>query len=212
MHMRRSATGPILLLLAALAASAPAASAQAPSRGGGTSGASTWRIDAGHSELSFRIRHLVSRVRGNFDQWTGTVVADPRNLAAGTVEVTIDPATIDTGNANRDRDLRGSDFFDVARFPTITFRSRRVEATGSRLRVTGDLTMRGVTKPVVLEGEFTGVAPDAQKRRRMGFELSTTIDRKDFGVTWNEVVDGAGLLLGDEVEISILAEAVEADG
>ncbi len=171
--------------------------------------ASVWKIDADHSELTFRIRHLVSKVRGQFNEWNGTILADPRNLAGGSVEVTIQTASIDTNHERRDNHLRSADFFDAANHPTITFRSRTVNVQGQKVRVAGDLTMRGVTKPVVLEGELTGLGRDAQGRQRIGFEASTRIDRQDFGVSWNNAVEGGGLLLGDEVEISIVVAAVQ---
>ncbi|MFZ5623468.1 MAG: YceI family protein [Gemmatimonadota bacterium] len=168
----------------------------------------TWTIDPVHSEVSFRIRHFVTRVRGTFRKWNGTITADPANLAAGSVNVTIEAASIFTDNERRDTHLRSADFFDVANHPTITFTSTRVEATGNRIRVTGDLTIRGVTKSVVLEGEFLGVSGPDGKGQRIGFQASTVIDRKDFGVSWNRAAEGGGLMLGDDVTIDINIEAV----
>ncbi|HYW06718.1 MAG TPA: YceI family protein [Longimicrobium sp.] len=168
----------------------------------------TWNIDASHSSVTFRIRHLVSRVNGSFGQFKGAVVADPQNLAGGSVQVEIQTASIDTNNERRDTHLRSADFFDAEKFPTITFRSTRVRVTGRTLRVHGDLTMRGVTRPVVLTGEMTGVGGVAGKRR-IGFQASTTIDRKDFGVQWNRAAEGGGAVLGDEVQIQLDVEAVE---
>ena len=167
----------------------------------------TWRIDASHSELSFRIRHYVSRVRGTFGKWSGTVVADPSNLAAGSVEVTIDASTIDTNHEKRDSDLRSENFFDVAAHPTITFRSTKVDVKGTELTVHGDLTLRGITKPVVLTGTFIGVSRDGS-RERIGFEARTTINRVDYGVTWNRALEGGGVMLGDQVEIEMVIGAV----
>lgn len=167
-----------------------------------------WTIDATHSELTFRIRHLVSRVRGGFDRWNGTIVADPGRLGNGSVQVAIETASIDTRNERRDTHLRSDDFFSAEAHPQITFRSRKVEQQGENLRIHGDLTMRGVTKPVVLEGTYLGITKDAQGKRRMGFEAETTINRHDFGVSWNRAVE-SGALLGDEVEISIVVAAVE---
>jgi polyisoprenoid-binding protein YceI len=167
-----------------------------------------WEIDASHSELTFRVRHLVSRVRGRFNQFGGTIVADPANLAGGTVNVTVQTASIDTNNERRDTHLRSADFFDAATHPTITFRSTRVEVDGRALKVHGNLTMRGVTKAVVLEGQMLEVGGVAGKRR-IGFEASTTVNRMDYGVTWNRAAEGGGVVLGDDVEISIAVEAVE---
>jgi polyisoprenoid-binding protein YceI len=181
------------------AAPAPEAAAQAPVE---------WRIDHTHSELSFRIRHLVSRVRGTFGEWSGTIVADPADLAGGRVEVDIRTASIDTRNERRDNHLRSDDFFDAENHPSIRFRSTRVEANGRDLRIHGDLTIRGVTRPVVLTGEMLEVA-GAPGQRRMGFEASTTINRFDYGVSWNRAAEGGGLVLGDEVQITIVVAAVE---
>ena len=168
----------------------------------------TWKIDQSHSDISFRIRHLVSRVRGTFNDWQGTIVADPRNLAGGSVQVEIKTASIDTNNERRDTHLRSGDFFDAEKHPTITFRSTRVQTRGRQITVTGNLTMRGITRPVVLRGELTPPAGAAGKRR-IGFEASTTVNRQDFQVAWNRAAEGGGVVLGDEVEISITVEAVE---
>ena len=186
------------------AALAPAPAAPAPAEAPPV----TWRIDQSHSDISFRIRHLVSRVRGTFNEWSGTIVADPQNLAGGSVQVEIKTASIDTNNQRRDTHLRSADFFDAEKHPTITFRSTRVQTRGRRLTVTGNLTMNGITRPVVLTGEATPPEGVAGKRR-IGFEASATINRKDFDVTWNRAAEGGGVVLGDEVEITINIEAVE---
>ena len=167
-----------------------------------------WQIDATHSELTFRIRHLVSRVNGSFNTWSGTIVADPASLGGGSVNVEIQTASIDTNNERRDTHLKSADFFDAAAHPTITFRSTRVETRGEDLRVHGNLTIRGVTRPVVLEGRMLEVA-GAPGRRRIGFEAETRINRMDYGVSWNRAAEGGGAVLGDEVTISIAVEAVE---
>lgn len=201
-------TAGLLLTLTTLALSAfpaPAAPAgaavapQAPVR---------WEIDRTHSELTFRIRHMVSRVNGAFNDWSGTVHADPANLAGGRVEVDIRTASIDTRNERRDNHLRSDDFFDAENHPEITFRSTRVEADGSELRVHGNLTIRGVTRPVVLEGRLLEVA-GTPGRRRIGFEAETTINRLDYGVSWNRAAEIGGVVLGDDVRISIAISAVE---
>lgn len=163
-----------------------------------------WRIDVGHSELTFTIRHFVSRVRGGFAQWSGTIVVDTSSLGGGSVEVTIQAASIDTQNENRDRDLRSANFFEVEKYPTITFRSTRVEGTAKDLTVTGDLTIRGITKSVVLKGSYLGHTIDNRGGQRIGFEATTTINRLDYGVSWNRVAEGGGAMLGDEVKIDIV--------
>ncbi|HEX8392613.1 MAG TPA: YceI family protein [Longimicrobium sp.] len=195
------------LLVMGLAAT-PAARAVEPRPAASAVAPVTWRIDTAHSELTFRIRHLVSRVNGSFNQWSGTIVADPASLAGGSVQVDIQTASIDTNNERRDTHLRSDDFFDAPNHPVITFRSTRVTVNGRDLRVAGNLTMRGVTKPVVLEGRMLEVS-GAPGRRRIGFEASTTINRMDYGVSWNRAAEGGGVTLGDEVTISIAVEAVE---
>lgn len=196
----------ILLMAVAIAASgAPGATAQAPE--GDASTPPTWRIDTSHSELSFHIRHLLSRVRGSFGEWSGTIVADPADLSTGSVAVEISTSTIDTNNGRRDADLRSENFFHAEAHPTITFRSSSVETDGERIRLAGELTIRGVTRPVVLEGDYLGSMRDGQGRERIGFEAETTIDRHEFGISWNRVVEG-GNLLGDEVKIVIAVQAV----
>ena len=170
-----------------------------------------WRIDPGHSDISFSIRHFVSRVRGTFGRWAGTIVVDTMDITRGSVDVTIQATSIDTQNENRDNDLRSANFFEIEKYPTITFRSTRVEGRKDDLTVTGDLTIRGVTRPVVLKGRYLGVtAPDQRGTRRMGFEASTTINRLDYGVTWNRAVEGGGVMLGDDVRIDIVLEAMKA--
>ena len=163
-----------------------------------------WRIDVSHSELTFRIRHLVSRVNGTFREWSGTITGDPADWSKdGAVEVTIQTASIDTRSERRDTHLRSPDFFDAANHPTITFRSRSVRAAGAQLIIEGDLTMRGVTKPVTLTGEVVTVAGE-----RAGFSAQTKINRLDFGVSYNRGVEGGGVLLGDEVTIDLVIAAI----
>ena len=168
----------------------------------------TWNIDVNHSEVTFRVRHFVTRVPGTFTAWKGTIVAAPANLAAGSVEVTIDVASVNTRNERRDNDLRSSNFFAVDSFPTMTFTSTRVEVDGAAITVTGDLTMRGVTRSVVLTGEYAGTfGPPEPRRQRIGFAVATRLDRRDYGLVWNRLVEGSNML-GDDVEITINIEAV----
>jgi polyisoprenoid-binding protein YceI len=175
-------------------------------------GAITWTVDPTHSELTFRIRHFVSKVRGTFSKWNGTITGDPKNWAGGSVDVTIDAASITTNNAMRDNDLRSANFFEAEKYPTLKFRSTKVEVKGDDVAITGDLTIRDVTKSVVLKGKYLGVTPEMQGGARVGFEASTTINRLDWGVKWNRIVEGGGTMLGDEVEIAIGIEAARAPG
>jgi polyisoprenoid-binding protein YceI len=175
-------------------------SAQAPTA------PSTWTIDVAHSEVNFRIRHFMSRVSGTFTDWSGTIQGDPANWAGGAVTATINVASVDTRQERRDADLRSPRFFNADSFPTMTFVSRSVTQQGDSLTISGDLTMRGVTKPVVLKGTALGVMPG--ERPRAGFEVITTLNRLDYGVAWNRVLEGGGSMLGDDVEIRINVEAV----
>lgn len=166
----------------------------------------TWSIDVAHSEVNFRIRHFMSRVSGTFTDWSGTIQGDPANWAGGSVTAIINVASIDTRQERRDADLRSGRFFAIDSFPTITFVSRSVTQTGDSLAISGDLTMRGVTKPVVLKGAVLGVMPG--ERPRAGFEVTTTLNRLDYGVVYNRVLEGGGTMLGDDVEIRINVEAL----
>jgi len=190
----------LLPLLLATPLAAQASSAAAPP-------ADTWKIDVTHSELLFKIRHLVSTVPGTFLDWSGVLCADPDHLAGGSVEVTIQTASITTRHERRDADLRSANFFDAANNPTITFKSTRVDVKGSAITLTGDLTMRGVTRPVVLEGEYNG-SMGVGAQQRIGFSVTGRINRLDWGITWNRAVEGGGMLLGDEVVLEIAISAV----
>jgi polyisoprenoid-binding protein YceI len=168
-----------------------------------------WNIDPVHSGVSFQIRHFVSRVRGKFKDVKGTITADPESWQDGRVDVQIATASVSTDNDRRDAHLRSNDFFAADSFPTITFTSTRIERTGDQAKVHGNLTIRGVTRPVVLDGQFTGLMKSAQGDR-VGFEASTTVNRLDYGVKWNRAAEGGGAMLGDEVKIEITVEAVRA--
>lgn len=173
----------------------------------------TWKIDKAHSELSFRIRHLVSRVSGTFLDWDGTITADPASWGSGSVVVNIRTASITTNNERRDSDLRSPNFFDAATYPDITFKSTGVKVEGDNVTLTGDLSMHGVTKSVVLTGTYNGMQAAQNGRDRVGFDVSGKINRLDFGVTYNRVVEGGGSLLGDEVTIQVTIAAVkQAEG
>lgn len=194
----------VLAALGPLAAPASTVASARPS----ADTVATYRIDVGHSDISFRIRHMMSRTRGTFNEWAGTITADPADWTTGSVDVTIQAASIDTRHERRDADLRSDNFFDVETYPAITFKSTKVDVSGTTLSITGDLTIRDVTRSVVLQGEFLGVTGKGTPRERIGFEASTTINRLDYGVKWNRAIEGGGVLLGDEVEISIGIEAV----
>jgi polyisoprenoid-binding protein YceI len=171
--------------------------------------ASIWRIDRSHSELSFQIRHFMGRVRGTFRSWSGTVtVADPARWEDAVVDVAIEAASIFTNHDKRDEDLRTGEFFAADSFPLITFRSTRIDRRGEEARIHGNLTIRGVTRPVILEGRFLGLNRLADGSERVAFEAETTINRLDYGVKWNRLVEGAGMTLGDDVRIEMTIQAV----
>lgn len=172
----------------------------------------TWVVDKAHSEVTFQIRHYVTRVRGRFTDFAGTIVANAANPEASSVEFTIKAASIDTDNEYRDKDLRGTNFFEVEKFPEITFASTKVVPAGNdRYEVTGLLTMHGVSKKIVLPVTYLGslATRDRQGREgaKGGFETSLTLNRKDFGITWNRALDTGGLMLGDDVTVQINIEA-----
>jgi polyisoprenoid-binding protein YceI len=171
--------------------------------------AATWKIDPTHSELQFRIRHLVSKVTGTFTDWDGTITGDPGDWQNGSVSVAIRATSISTNNERRDNDLRSPRFFDVATYPEVTFKSTSAAVSEESLTLTGDLTIRGVTKPVVLSGTYNGIGPGQDGRDRVGFEVTTKINRLENGVAWNRVLEGGGTLLGDEVSIQISIEAIK---
>jgi polyisoprenoid-binding protein YceI len=171
-----------------------------------------WNIDTSHSGVSFTVRHMVfSKVRGAFLRWQGTVDFDEEDPAASQVAVRIDAASIDTREPKRDEHLRSADFFDVAAYPELTFTSTRVDKVDDeRFRVTGDLTIHGVTREVVLEVDYLGGGTDPWGKRRIGFQGRAAINRKDFGLTWNQVLEAGGVLVGDKIEIALDIQAVAA--
>ena len=169
----------------------------------------TWTIDASHSEVGFSVRHLgISKTRGRFGTFTGTLQVDAENPANSSVEVEIDAASIDTKDAGRDEHLRSADFFDAEQFPTLSFRSTAVRGTGSDWTVEGELTIRGVTRPVVLETELVGLQKDPWGNDRVGFAATTEVNREDFGLTWNAALETGGFLVGKNVKIDLEVEAV----
>ena len=172
---------------------------------------SSWNIDPNHAHAGFTVRHLViSNVQGQFQKVTGTVALDEKDVTKSSVQATIDATTIDTRVPDRDKDLKSPNFLDVERYPTITFKSTKVEPAGpGKLKVTGDLTMHGVTKPVVLAVDGpTAEIKDPWGNTRRGLSASATINRKDFGLSYGKVIE-AGPVVGDEVKIDIEAELVK---
>jgi polyisoprenoid-binding protein YceI len=206
--MKSSRLFATVIALAALAASAPV-HAQGAAPNDTARESNSWQIDASHSELSFRIRHFVSKVRGTFGSWKGTIIADPAQLDGGRVDIVIDAKSIDTNHERRDADLRSEQFFEVEKYPEITFASRSIQLNGTELTIVGDLTMRGVTRPVTLTGEYIGMTTDNRGRRRIGFEARTKVNRVDWGITWNRLAEGGGAMLGDDVEIEVVLAAVQ---
>jgi polyisoprenoid-binding protein YceI len=172
--------------------------------------AATLEVDPAHTGVGFKVRHLFTNVNGRFDRFEGTIAFDPDAPEKTTIEGTIDAASIDTDNEKRDAHLRAADFFDVEKHPKITFESTKVtdvDRAKKTARVHGVLGIRGVEKPVVLEASFLGQGKDPWGNERYGFHAETTIDRKDFGLTWNETLETGGLLVGEDVTIVIDAEA-----
>ena len=176
-------------------------------------GTSTWNIDPQHSEVGFEVKHMMfAKVRGRFEEIEGTVVLGPENaIEDSRAEVVVQAGSINTSQAQRDEHLRSADFFDVESFPTLSFRSTSVHRDAAdELVITGDLMMHGVTREVVLEATETGRGTDPWGNERIGFSAGTTIDRRDFGLTWNQALETGGVLVGTEVKISLEIQAVRA--
>jgi len=170
----------------------------------------TWNIDGSHTRTGFSVKHLViSDVKGEFAKTEGKARIDEADLSKSSIEVTIDAASVDTRDAKRDNHLRSADFFDVAKFPTISFKSTKIEAgKDGALTVTGDLNMHGVTKPVTLEGSITKAITDPWGNTRRGASFTGKLDRKAWGISWSKVAD-VGAVAGDEVKLDIQAELVK---
>ena len=170
----------------------------------------TYAIDPSHSRIGFVARHaMVTKVRGSFNEFEGTGFFDAEDPTRSTLEVTIKAASIDTRNADRDVHLRGNDFFDMEAYPEITFASTGVEQVGAdTYRVTGDLTIKGVTKPVTVDFEYTGAAVDPFGNQRLGLEGKTTINRKDWGVSWNAALEAGGVLVSEKVTLEFEVSAI----
>lgn len=170
--------------------------------------ADDYEIDSVHSNVNFKVQHLLSKVSGQFTDVSGTFQFDEKKKAGGDLTVVIKSASINTNNAKRDDHLRSSDFLDVKKHPELSFKSRDVKIVDkSNIEINGDLTIRGVTKPVTLKGTFIGEMKDPGGNHKGGFQATTQINRKDFGIVWNKTLDAGGLVLGDDVEIELLVEA-----
>ena len=196
------------LLARAISVAALAATISLPA----AAATSTWQIDPNHSAAQFAVRHLaISTVRGAFTKVNGTIQFDDKDISKSSVEVTIDADSVDTRVPNRDKDLRSDHFFDVQKYPTITFKSTKVEQVEpGKLKVTGDLTIHGVTKPVVLDVEGpTAAVKDPWGNQRAAANATTKINRQDYGVKWNATMDGGGVVVGDDVAITIDLEMVQ---
>jgi len=171
-----------------------------------------WAMDGYHSSVTFTIRHMMSKVRGQMEIKEGWIEVDNNNLSTAKVDVVLDAATINTGVEMRDNHLRSADgHFDVANYPTITFKRKRVEGQDpSTFKVIGDLTIHGITKEATLNASFNGEGKDPMGNRRISFEAETRLNRKDFNLTWNQGLEAGGFILGDEVKLEIGVEAVPA--
>jgi len=178
---------------------------------GATAQAEVYEIDASHSTVGFKIRHLaISSVPGRFGDFLGTIEFDPKNIDKSHTEASIAIKSINTDNKKRDDHLKGADFFDEAKHPAISFKTTKVEPVSeSTFKATGDLMMHGVTKPVTLDVEYTGSATDPWGNKRVGFAATTSLSRKDFGITWNKALDAGGVVLGDEVKVTLEIEGIE---
>jgi polyisoprenoid-binding protein YceI len=188
-----------------------AAAAVVLALGSAAAAQTVWEIDGAHSSVQFSVRHLmITDVRGRFGTLTGSARADEQDLARSVIEATIDAASIGTREQKRDAHLRSADFLDVERHPTITFRSTAIAPAGDgRWRVTGDLTLHGMTRPVVLDVEGpTAHVKDNAGNTRAGARATTRLNRKDFGITWSKTMDGGGLVVGDEIDVTIDVQGI----
>jgi polyisoprenoid-binding protein YceI len=178
----------------------------------GTSSADTYTVDRAHSEVMFSVRHMgVSKVTGRFNEFSGTVTGDPAKAEASSVEFTIKATSIDTSDPGRDKHLRSADFFDVEKFPDVTFKSSKITAKGqNQYDVTGTLTIHGVAKEVTLPVTLSGPIKDPRGNEKVGFEATTKLNRKDYGINWSRALDTGGLVVSDEVQVSINLEAAKA--
>jgi polyisoprenoid-binding protein YceI len=172
---------------------------------------SQWQFDTSHATIGFSVRHMmVSKVHGQFTKWSGQFEFDEQDPTASKAVVEIDVNSINTNEPQRDGHLKSPDFFDAANHPVMTFRSTKIERHGADYRVTGDLTIRGTTRPVVLDAELIGKIVDPYGNDRAGFSAKTSIDRKDFGLHWNMLLEAGGFAVADKIDINLEFEAVRA--
>ena len=202
--MPKPALRPLAVLLAALTLASPAVAAPV-----------TWKVDPAHTEVGFDVRHFFTKVHGVFHDTQGTIVFDEQDPTAIKVDASARVASVDTGNRNRDSDLQTPDFFNAATDSILSFRSTKVEKTGkSKYKVTGDLTMRGVTKQVVFDAEFLGSSTVSVEGKswgaKAGFSATTVVNRQDYGIKWNKALDNGGMMVGDDVTITLNVEASKA--
>jgi polyisoprenoid-binding protein YceI len=172
-----------------------------------------WVLDNAHSEVSFSVRHMMfAKVRGNFKSWTGTLSLNPDNYSASSVKVDIAVSSIDTANEQRDGHLRSPDFFDVEKYPSITFVSTGVRNDGGKVLIDGELTIRDVTKSVTLHTEETGKGTDPWGNTRIGFSGSAKVNRKEFGLSWNQALEAGGVLVGEDITVDIEIQVIGTKG
>ena len=199
MKIRSASPAPVRLgvaLAAAVSLASPALAAE------------TYQFDKSHTTVGFQVRHIFTMLGGKFQDFSGTIRVDRAKPENSTVEFTVQVASINTNDPKRDEHLKSPDFFDVAKYPTITFKSTSVKPSGDNAyQVTGDLTMRGVTKSITIPVTFLGEGKDPWGNEKMGFETSTTLNRKDYGINWNKTLDQGGVLVGDEVKVQVSVEA-----
>jgi polyisoprenoid-binding protein YceI len=171
----------------------------------------TWNIDTHHSEIAFKVKHLmVSTIRGTFGSFEGSITTPDDTFDGSTIAFSADASSINTKSEQRDGHLQSADFFDAANFPKLTFASTSVKKTGDMLEVMGDLSMKGVTKPITLQAVFNGISKAMDGKRVAGFDVTGSINRQDFGLTWNAAVETGGVVVSDAVAIEISIEAKEA--
>ena len=176
-----------------------------------TTATRTYKIDKAHSEATFQVRYLLTKVRGRFSDFDGTIQFDEANPEKSTIDVIIQAASIDTNEADRDKHLRSGDFFAVDEFSSITFKSKRITKRGAdTYDMVGDLTMHGVTKEMTLPVTHLGAGKDPWGRDKIGFETEVTLNRKDFGLSWNTALETGGFLIGDDVKVSVSVQGVAA--
>ena len=170
--------------------------------------ADSYTIDPAHSSVTFKVKHLFSYVDGRFNEFSGGFDFDEAASKGSNLDVKIEAKSVNTDNAKRDDHLRSPDFFDVAKFKELKFQSKTVTVTGKAVKIAGELTMHGVTKPVTLDGEFLGQGKTPMGDTRAGFKASAKLNRKDYGIVWNKTLDAGGLMLGEDVDVELLVEAV----